>query len=162
MGWTKGAIVDEALGELSLAGHTFDVSPEERQAALRRLEALMGTWSGKGVNIGYRFAVSPESVDPDEDSGLPLFAVETTFLHLAERIAASYGKQLSATTRATARDGYDRLVVTSAMPRMQQIAGGIPLGAGHKTRGDFRPAFTSEPDAGPLQVAEDGGLIFGG
>lgn len=162
MSWTKGQLVTEALGELALAGYAFDVNPEETQSALRRLEALWGTWAGKGINAGYRFAASPESVDPDEDSGLPLYAIEATFLHLAERIAGGYGKALPQGLRARASEGYETLVRKAAFPAPQQIAGGIPLGAGHKGPWLAGPRFTAEPDAGPLQVADNGDLTIGG
>jgi hypothetical protein len=161
MSWTKGQLITEAFGELTLALHDFDITPEETQSALRRLEALLGTWAGKGLTLGYRFASSPDHVDANEDSGLPLYAIETTFLHLAERIAAGKGKQLSLTTRATARDGFDRLLRAAAFPPAQQVPAGMPLGAGHKGPYLYGPRFTTGPTEGPLQIAEDGGLAFG-
>lgn len=162
MGWTKGQLVTEAYGELALAGHSADVTPEEQQTALRRLEAQMGTWLGKGINIGYRFAASPDAVDPDDDSGLPLVATETAFLHLAESLAAGFGRQLSSVTRSRARDGMARLEREAAKPTQQQQREGFPLGAGNKASpvGPYSPRFTTSPDRGPL-LGPDGGLNFG-
>lgn len=160
MAWTKRQLVTEAFGELALAGYAFDVTPEEVQSALRRLEAMWGAWAGKGISVGYRFAASPDTVDPDEDSGLPMYAVETTFLNLAGRIASSYGKQPPLGLQSRASDGFDNLVTAAAFPSAQtQLPQGIPLGAGNKTGGSMlNPRFTTAPDPGPFELADDGGL----
>ena len=76
MSWTKRQLVSEAFAELALAGYVFDIAPEEEQAALRRLDTLMATWSGQGVQVGYAIGLTPQSSNIDDDSGLPLVAVE--------------------------------------------------------------------------------------
>jgi hypothetical protein len=113
MGWTKRQLIDEAFSELSLQGYEFDITPEEQQTALRRLDTMLATWDGLGIRVGYLLPSSPDDSDPDSDSGLPDYAVETVYLHLAMRIAAGFGKQLSADTKRSASEASrPHLVIT--------------------------------------------------
>lgn len=164
MGWSKGQIVAEAYGELALASYEFDLSPDEVQAAVRRLDTMMATWHARGVTLGYSVATTPENADPDDDSGLPLDAVEAVYLALAIRIAASKGKAIAQTTSKSAKDAFDALVSRIASQQMQeqQFPQGTPRGAGRKPlRGSSQP-FLYSPDTTPLQNNADGGLNFTG
>jgi hypothetical protein len=121
MSWTKGQLVAEAFGELALAGFDFDITPEEEQAALRRLEGMMAAWSEDGIRLGFVFAAEPAAINAQQDSGLPLSAIEAVYLNLAARQAAAFGKQLQGRTMATAREGYSRLLRAAAYPPQQQM-----------------------------------------
>lgn len=157
MAWSKRQICEEAYAELALAGYVFDLSPEEMQRAGRRLDTMMALWDAKGIHLGYAISDSPDSVDLEGDSQLPLSAVEPVFLNLAVRLGAGIGKQLPAATLVKAKEGYDSVVLLAAWPRQQQMPGGVPLGAGHKS---WTRPFTPVADTGPLQVADDGDLEF--
>lgn len=159
MSWSKRRILDEAFGELALAGYAFDISPEEQQTALRRLDTMMATWEAKGVRVGYAFSSTPGESDPDQDSGLPDMAVETVYLSLAIRLAAGFGKQLSADTRRSAREGYDTLLWRAAQPIRQQLPNTLPRGAGNKAWGSTDPFFPP-PSDDPLGIGRGGDLEF--
>jgi P22 tail accessory factor len=156
--WSKGQLVDDAFGEIALANSTFDIDPDERQMALRRLEAMMATWEGKGIRIGYAFAPDPSSIDASQPSGLQDTAVETVFLNLAKRLAAGFGKQLLPSTLSNAKEGYDTLLWAAAMPAEQQLPNTLPRGAGNKPwRLNDRP-FMPRPDPSPLGNTPGGDL----
>lgn len=158
MGWTKGQLVDQAYAELALQGYDFDISPEEEQSALIRLDAMMADWEQDGIQIGYAFADSPDGIDADTDSGIPPSANQTVFLSLAMQMAASIGKQLAPTTMRTQREGYGKLLRKAAFPPSQQFQGVMPVGAGNRRfYGDSRPFFPS-PDLGPLSIDSGGDL----
>lgn len=158
MGWTKRQLIDEAYGELALQGYEFDISPEEQLTALRRLDTMMATWEAKGVRVGYAFPSSPDDSDPDQDSGLPDMAVETTYLNLAIRLAAGFGKQLSVDTRRSAREGYDTLLWAAAQPIPQQMPSTLPRGAGNKPWGTTDRPFFNSPNTERL-VSNDPGVL---
>lgn len=161
MGWTKRNIVEEAFAELALAGYVFDLTPEELQTALRRLDLLMATWGEKGINVGYRQGLSPNGTDLDDESGLPLYAVQPAVMNLAVSLAAAFGKVPLPTTREAARDGMSVVMRRAAFPVEQQLPGTMPRGAGNKPwRTTDRP-FMPAPDTAPLQIAGDGGLQIG-
>ena len=158
MGWTKKQLIDEAFGELALQGYEFDISAEEQQTALRRLDTMMATWEAKGIRVGYAFPSSPDDSDIDADSGLPDAAIETTYLNLAIRIAAGFGKQLPSDTRRNAREGYDALLWKAAQPIEQQQPSTMPRGAGNRIwRNSERPYFPA-PDDNPLGISQGGDL----
>jgi hypothetical protein len=158
MGWTKRQLIEEAFAELALAGHTFDITAEELQTALRRLDTMMATWEANGIRVGYALPSSPDAADIDQPSGLPDAAVETVFLNLAIRLASGFGKQVRAETRKAASEGHDVLMRAAAMPIEQQLPSTLPRGAGNRAlRGSERPFFPPPSDS-PLGIAQGGDL----
>jgi len=162
VGWTKAEIVSAAFGELALADFDFDITPDEQQACGRRLDAMMATWQGQGVTVPYAFSAGPD-VDLTQDSGLPLNAVEAVYTSLALRQAASKGKAVPASLKASAKHAYDSLasVVAHAEVTQQQYRAGTPRGSGSKPWRTTNAPFVPVPTTSPLQLADDGGLNFG-
>ncbi|NVO06789.1 MAG: hypothetical protein HXX19_13050 [Rhodoferax sp.] len=163
MSWTKRKLVEEAFAELALAGYDFDLSPDELDTGLRRLDSMMATWSGIGIQLGYSMATSQDDSDLDQDSGVPMFANEAVFMSLAIKLAAGKGKALPSSTRTNAKQAYDAMLVplTKAQVQEQQLAAGTPRGQGRKPWRTINPYVTS-PNTSPLQVDESGGLDFNG
>lgn len=155
MSWTKEQLVDEAFSVLALDGSTFDLTPEEKQTALRRLDTMMGTWNGKGIRLGYPLHSNPKDASLSEDSGLPDAAIETVYMNLAIRIAPTFGKMVSQDTKVTAKAGYDVLLARAAMPPEMQFPNILPRGAGNKRSTPFMPTPTD-----PLEAGGDGPIEF--
>lgn len=156
--WTKRQLVTEAYGELALAGYEFDITPEEQQTALHRLDAMMATWEGQGVRVGYAFPTNPDDSDLDQPSGLPDMAVEAVFLSLAIRLAPGNGKQISPDTRRAARQGFLRLLREAAQPAQQQLPSTLPRGAGNRGWAMGQHPFFPTPSSDPLQLSQGGDL----
>jgi hypothetical protein len=154
MSWTKQQLIEQAFGELALASYIYDLSPEELQAALRRMDAMLATWNAAGIRLGYPLPSSPSGSNLNDESGLPDAAIEAVYLNLAIRTAASKGKQLSQDTRNAAKAAYDVLLMRAAMPPEMQYRSGIPAGAGNKPWRMQNNPFL-QPPADPL-VAVDG------
>lgn len=158
MGWTKEQLIDEAFAELRLAGYTFDIEPEEKLTALRRMDTMMATWEAKGIRVGYPLPSSPDDSNLSDDSGLPDAAVEAVFLNLAKRLAPGFGKQLSVGTLQAARDGYDTLLWAAARPPQQQLPSTLARGAGNRPWRNAVSPFFLAPDTDPLSVSSGGDL----
>lgn len=155
MGWKKLDLVMAAYGELSLGDDSgFDISPEERQKGLRRLDSMLATWAAKGVRVGYAFAGGL-----NDDSGIPDSANETVYLNLARRLAPGFGKTLSAETLKNARDGYDTLLWGAAQPIEQQLPHTMPRGAGTRPWRTAGRPFLPQPDTDPLQIDGQSGAL---
>lgn len=152
---TKRRIVEDAFGELALAGYVFDLDPAETQAAMRRLDAMMASWDEQGIRLGYAQGL-PSEGDLDDEAGIPAHAIEPVTANLAVRIAAGYGKTLSLPTLTAARDGLNRLRNAAAMPRSRQIPD-LPRGAGAK---QWDRPFLPPASRDPLDVSADGNLDF--
>ncbi len=157
MPWTKAQIVADAFGEIALAGHVYDIEPEEMQNALRRLEMMLGNWEGRGITLGYRFATDPGAIEVDDPSGLQDAAVETVVINLAKRLAAGYGKALSPQQMQDARDSFNVLLRAAAFPPQMQLPGSMPRGAGAKPWRSQQP-FIGSPSTSPLSVNDGGDL----
>ena len=162
--WTRRQLIAEAFAELALAGYVYDISPEEEQAAARRLDTLMGTWLAQGVQVGFAFAADSTGADLDTDSGLDLMAVEAVYMALALRIAAGKGKALAPSSKATAKAAYDSLISRLATQQAQQtqLRSGVPKGAGSRPRLVPNQPFLTNPNTTPIQNASDGGLTLTG
>ena len=156
--WTKRQLIYEAFAELAIASYVFDLDPDELQTALRRLDAMMATWYGKGIHVGYAIPSGPSGSDLDDDSGLPDSAVETLCLNLAIRLAPGFGKTVSPDTKKSARDGYDQLLWVSVYPQQQQLPHTMPRGAGNKTWRTTSDPFFPTPNNDPLQITQGGDL----
>lgn len=157
MSWTKRQLVMQAFEEIGYASYAFDLQPEQLQAGLRRLEAMMGTWNGRGIRLGYPLSSNPDTAELDTNSNVPDSANEAIYTNLAIRIAPIVGKTASVETNRSARGAYMELLSRSAMPQEQQFPSTLPAGAGNKPwRQDtpFLPGPVSELDAGgdgPIQ-----------
>lgn len=158
--FTKRQLINAAFEEIGLASYTFDMSPEELQSAVLRLDALMATWGTVGIRIGYNATLDPLNSDPDQDSGVPDWANEAIFLALARRIAPSFGKLVSQDTKTNGKFAYDAMMsrITATPPQMQYV-GALPAGAGNRRRRytPFLPPPVDRLTAGP-----DGLLEFNG
>lgn len=162
MGWTKRQIISQAFDEIGLAGYVFDLSPEQLNSALLKLDAMMAQWDAKNIRLGYPLAASPQNSDIDTETDVPLQSVEAIYTNLAMRIAASFGKAVSIETKQFAKIAYDTLLASAAFPRQQQMPGTMPAGAGNKPWRDRDNPFLRQPDDNPLAVDGNGQLDFVG
>lgn len=144
MSWTKRQIIQQAFDEIGLAPYVFDLTADQLESALRRLDSMIALWDSKGIRLGYPLPNSPQNSDLDSETNMPDIAVEAAFLQLAVRIAPSYGKAVSIETKATAKQAYDSLLVQFATPPEMQIPAGYPAGAGYKTE-DYQFTTRDEP-----------------
>ena len=154
MGYSKRQFVDAAFDELALASYEFDLQSDDLQAAMRRLDAMMAEWNGKGIRLGYPVPGSPENSALTEETQVPDYANEAIITNLAIRMAPSRGKTVSPETKAVAKQGYNTLLSRAALPPEMQFTRNMPAGAGLKTwRNDGDPFIT--PEIREIQVGGD-------
>ena len=158
MGWTKRQFVLQAFEEIGLASYVYDLTPEQLNSALFKLDAMMGTWNGKGIRIGYPTPGDPESSDLDAQTNVPDSANEAIFTNLAIRIAPGFGKNVSPDTKATARAGYEVLLSRAARPMEMQMPASMPSGAGNKPWATDNPFL--DPPVDPLLAGQDSAIDF--
>ena len=129
---TKRQIVDMAYEECALSGYEFDVTPEELQSALRRLDTLMAEWQGAGLRMGYNFPASIGTGNLDDWSGVPDACMDTAAKYLAMRIAPRMNKSLGAEARQARAAGMVMLRTYCMVPVERQLSVNTPYGAGNK------------------------------
>lgn len=90
----KRDVIQLAFEECGQAGYEFELTPEEYDSALRRMNTLLAEWrDGLGIDLGYNFPPYGNG-NGDDESGLPDGAVNAVATHLALRIAPSIGKTM--------------------------------------------------------------------
>jgi hypothetical protein len=158
--WTKRELVLQAFGELALYGYEFELTPEEMQTGLVKMDAMMAEWQVRGINLGYTLPATQTGSDLDEDSGIPDYAYSATYTNLAIRLASGFGKAVPQELRVTAKQGMDPLFTMAAYPQQQQFRASVPLGAGNKYWAATGRRFVRPPNTSPVQVGENGDLNF--
>ena len=143
MGYTKRQFVQEAFSEMGMADYYFDLTPEALQSAVRRLDAMMAQWSGRGIKLNYPIASEPENANLADETDVPDYANEAIILNLAIKVAPSVGKTLSPDTKASAKDALNTVLNFAAMPGEMQYPEGTPLGSGNRWR--QRYPFSGQP-----------------
>ncbi len=159
MGWTKRQFIEQAFDEIGLASYAFDLTPEQMQSALRRLDTMMAAWNALGIRLGYPLPSSPQDSDLDEQTNVPDSSNEAIYTNLAIKLAPSYGKQVMPDTKATAKESYNTLLSRAAMPMEQQLPSTMPAGAGNKPWRVYDNPFI-RPPVDPVLAGQDGPLEF--
>jgi hypothetical protein len=159
MGYSKRQFVTAAFDEIGLASYVFDLTPEQLQSALRRLDAMMASWNALGIRLGYPLPSSPQFSDLDAQSEVPDSANEAIITNLAIKLAPSYGKQVMPDTKATAKETYNTLLSRAAMPMEQQMPGTMPSGAGNKPWRVYDDPFL-RPPVDPVLAGQDGPIEY--
>lgn len=156
--YTKGQIVAEAFAELGLAAYEFDLTADEIQGAIRRMDAMIANWEGRGWHLGYALPDAYDASTPDDASGLADTDALAVIQNLAIAIAPSYGKTPSQETRTGARNAVDNIRARFATPYQQQYQNTMPRGAGNR-RSFWRTNFYPVPDTGALATDETGLVV---
>lgn len=160
MAWTKRQFITQAFEEIGLAAYVFDLTPEQLQSALRRMDAMIGGWNANGVRISYPLPSNPEDSNLDADSGVPDFANEAIYLGLAVRLAPSFGKTVSPETKAFADMAYSNMANQVAIPTPErQLPQTMPRGAGTKPWRNFNNPFVNRPQD-PILAGSDNPIDF--
>jgi hypothetical protein len=149
MSYTKRQLVEAAMAEIGLASYAFDLLPEQRELALRRLDSMMAEWNTRGLRLGYPVPDNPADSDIDQDSNTPDAAWEAIITNLALKMAPSYGKQVNPETKITARHALNTILSRASMPPEMKLPA-MPAGAGNKYIDDpFLPTPSTDLVAGP-------------
>lgn len=131
MSYTKRDLVTAAMAEIGLSSYAFDLSVDQLNQALMRLDAMMAEWNARGVRLGYPLPSSSGGSSLADDSGIPDSAWTAAITNLALQIAPSYGKTLSVQTMTIARQSWNTLLARAAEP-IEMTIGMIPAGSGNK------------------------------
>lgn len=154
MGWTKLQFIEQAYDEIGLASYFYDLTAEEQQNALRKLDTMMSTWNGKGIRLSYPLPSSPSDSVISQETTVPDSANEAIYTNLAIRLAPGVGKVVSLDTKEAANSGYQTLLSRATIPKEMQYPGTMPAGAGNKPWILNNDPFLQKP-TNPVDVGSD-------
>ena len=159
MGYTKRQFVTAAFEELGLADYAHDLQPQDLQMAVRRLDAMMAEWNGRGLRLGYPLVSDPENTLLDTETGVQDAANEAIITNLGIRIAPSFGRQVMQETMNTARRAYQVILSKSMNVPELQFPETLPKGAGHKEYRETNRRYFPKP-SDPVDAGSDSELNF--
>ena len=145
MGWTKRQIIEAAFDEIGIASYAFDLQPDQLQAALRKLDAMMAEWTARGIRLAYPLPGSPQYSDIDSQTDIPDGAISAVTLHLAIRLAPSYGRPVQAYTLSNAARALEAIMAQQAAPQEMDFPRNLPVGAGNKQFNQWWSPFVWPP-----------------
>lgn len=130
---TKRQLVEQMFTECALNGWEYDLTPEEKDTALTRLDALMWELRGRGIDVGYNFPNSIGGGSLNDDLGCPDQAFFGLSVLGAKRLCPTMGKTLSKESREALNDAMKavRAAASGFIPSLS-LAPGTPLGAGNR------------------------------
>lgn len=162
MGWSKRQFIEQAFEEIGLASYVFDLTSDQLQSALRRMDAMVAGWNANGVRIGYPLPSTPGESNIDADSGVPDFANEAIYLGLAVRLAPAYGKQVAQETKAFADMAYSNMANQVAIPTPErELPRTMPRGTGTKPWRNFNNPFVYGPQSdADINAGSDSPIIL--
>jgi hypothetical protein len=161
MGWTKRQFVEQAFEEIGLAAYVYDLTPEQLQSAVRRLDAMMAGWNSNGVRIGWPIPSTPDASDIDSDTKAPDVANEAIYLGLAVRLAPGFGKTIAPDVKVHSDFAYSNLLNRTSEPTPEkQFPNTMPRGAGTKPWRNYNRSQFAPTPTDPLQAGDDSPITF--
>lgn len=130
---TKRQLVEQMFTECALNGWEYDLTADEKDVALTRLDMLMWELRGRGLELGYNFPVSIGSGDLDDVLGCPDQAFYGLAVLGAERLCPTMGKTQAHESRLALNAAMKAVRSCAAVlvPTMS-LAPGTPVGSGNK------------------------------
>lgn len=146
MAWTKDQLIRKAYLKIGF-GYSYDLTPEMIQDGLTTMDAMIATWAGEGIRIGYAMGADPQSSSANDSSGLIDAANEAVFMNLAKRLSGSFGKAMPQTDMAVADLAYKALLnkAISSQTIPMQMPNTLPVGAGNKSWRTGNRPFVNPP-----------------
>lgn len=145
MSKTKGDIALLALRRAGIASSATLTQPEPASVgdALEDLELVMAQWLVDGIDIGYLPTDPPQ---PDDESGLELWAVEPVALKLAEKVLIDNLRSIPDALASQIQRGYELICSQAAVIPSLARRNDMPVGAGNKPWFSGRDRFYIEED----------------
>lgn len=150
MSKTKGDLALLAIRRAGIASSATLTQPEPASVgdALKDLELMMAQWLVDGIDIGYLPTDPPQ---PDDESGLELWAVEPVALNLAEKVLIDNLRQVPDALASQIQRGYELICSQVAVIPSLARRNDMPVGAGNKPWFSGRDRFYIEPDTSSTQ-----------
>ena len=137
----KGEIVRAAFAKNNIGELTSPMTPNESEVGLNLLDGMMLTMDAQGVRLRYSSS-SPNKADPNDESMILEWALESVIVLLAKRIASNYAKSITPELKNEIRFATQTLAnakvgdTTATLP----YSGNMPIGRGNWS--DWYPVNT--------------------
>jgi hypothetical protein len=127
MSETAGAVVRDALSELTIQPDEQTVQPVELFTGIRFLNRMMAAYDSQGIKLGYTFVNGPNDI-----LTVPAGVIEGMVFNLAVRLATGYDMPVSPSLAKNAVDGMR--VMRNVGLKLTKVAfpSTLPIGSGNE------------------------------
>lgn len=127
---TKRTIAMMAFEDAALPGYEFEASAEEIVSIIRRLDALMRTLEAAGIRLGYNFPTAIGNSDPNDESGIPDYAVLGISGRLAQDFAPGLAKRMTPDQRRKQAEAWNVITANTCVVPETRLPRSTPRGSG--------------------------------
>jgi len=161
MSWTKRQLISKAYSVSGLADYVYDLQPEQYADICGHMDAMIASWAGGlYIRMGYPISSNDATLDVDQDSNLPAYAIYPVYMNLGLLIAFGLGKEITPKFSNEAEKARLNLLnANSIMPPSMQFPSTMPRGAGAKSWRNTWSPFIQPPDPS-LATGGDNELPF--
>lgn len=129
----KRQLVEQMFTECAINGWEYDITADEKDVALTRLDMLMWELRGRGIDVNYNFPQGIGQGDLDDVLGCPDMAFYGLAVLGAERLCPTMGKTQSKESRIALNAAMKAVrACASALVPTMSLAPGTPIGSGNK------------------------------
>lgn len=128
---TKGELAQRILKLIGVNSRFSEADPEEVQDTIQYIEDWMASQDGIGTRLGYNFA--SDDYDPNDDTGLPSWAVQGSTYSIAIIICPYYDKPIHPGLVKGARTGMQTIKANTIDVQSVQYPDRMPLGQGNNS-----------------------------
>jgi len=129
---TKRQLIEQMFVECGVNGWEYDITPEEKDKALTRLDAMMAELQGRGISLGYNFPSAIGEGDLDDDLGVADQAFYGLATLGAERLAPTMGKTQSLASRMALTAAMKAVRSAAVVLVPDQVVGNLRTGSGNR------------------------------
>ena len=129
---TKRQLVEQMFTECALNGWEYDLTADEKDTALTRLDMLMWELKGRGMNLGYNFPTAIGAGSLDDELGCPDQAFFALAILGAERLCPTMGKTQSRESRIAMNNAMKALYNVDLGIMPMNYSRGTAVGSGNK------------------------------
>ena len=130
---TKRQLVEQMFNECAINGWEYDITADEKDVALTRLDMLMWELRGRDIDVGYNFPQGVGQGDLDDVLGCPDMAFYGLAVLGAERLCPTMGKTQSKESRVALNSAMKAVRASCAsLAPTARLASGTPIGSGNK------------------------------
>ena len=133
MSITKARLADRIHKALGINSRFTEASPDQVIDTLNSVNDWMNSENGIGVRLGWIETPENEDSDPNEETGLPVWAINGVVYSCAAMVASYFDKVASPTIMKMAADGMQTIYSRTIEYQQVQYPGRMPLGSGNKS-----------------------------
>ena len=151
MSITKARLADRIHKALGINSRFTEADPSQVVDTLNSVNDWMNSNGGLGIRLGWVETPEDEDPNPNEESGIPAWAVQGVVYSCAALVAPYFDKEPSQLILKYASDGMQTIMARTAYIQRVNYPSTMPLGTGNKS--PYGPNYYRYCD--PIQTSGD-------